>query len=548
MKLDPAPGSGVLVMPSIGDIVGQFKLVRQLGQGGMGTVFEAVHTRIKNKRAAVKVLHPELAAHKDTITRFEREAEAATAIGHDGIIDIYDLGQCHDGAPFIIMELLKGQSLTDALKEDDATGISEPQDVPFSVFVTCSVLSALSAVHEAGIVHRDLKPDNVFLVETGSNRPKVKLLDFGIARVSEESADRKQNTLTRTGTVLGTPYFMSPEQALGLKDKVDRRSDIWAVGVILYKCLTGRYPFEGENYNQVMAQIISDRDPAEPGVLNPVIPETLEKVVMRAIRKDLNTRYPTAAAMLDDLRPFLGDTDLGLLEYHARASSRHSAAEMDTMLDGESFSDAVAAKPQPQPPQPPASLSTLGDDDTTRDRRRPVWRTVVLTLAVVAVLGIGGGAAALVWKASRADEPPATARPPAPPPVPAASVARPAVTPTPQPVAQPAALPVITAPVPTPPAPQPAEHRRDRDESRHPSQPAPPVVAASPAPAPVEPQVQSPPPVAQPAETPPEPERSHRRDPPRAQPPRPPPYTPPRPPSYGHEVPTSRPPTYGQEL
>ena len=484
----------------------------------------------------------------DIVGQFKlvRQPEAATAIGHDGIIDIYDLGTAPDGAPYIIMELLKGQSLTDALKEDDATGISAPQDVQFSVFVTCSVLSALSAVHEAGIVHRDLKPDNVFLVETGSNRPKVKLLDFGIARVSEESADRKQNTLTRTGTVLGTPYFMSPEQALGLKDKVDRRSDIWAVGVILYKCLTGRYPFEGENYNQVMAQIISDRDPAEPGVLNPGVPEALEKVVMRAIRKDLDTRYPTAAAMLDDLRPFLGDTDLGLLEYHARASSRHSAAEMDTMLDGESFSDAVAAKPQPPQPQP-ASLSTLGDDDTTRDRRRPVWLAVLLTLAVVAVLGIGGGVAALVWNSVRADESPATARPPAPP-VPAASVARPAATPAPQPVVQPAALPVITTPVPTPPTPQPAEHRRDRDESRHPSQPAPPVVAASPAPAPVEPQVQTPPPVAQPAEAQPEPERSHRRDPPRAQPPRPQPYTPPRPPSYGHEVPTSRPPTYGQEL
>ncbi len=555
-----------------GDIIGQFRLVRLIGEGGMGAVFEAVHSRIKSKRAAVKVLHGELAYRDEVVQRFEREAEAAAAIGHEGIIDVYDLGRQDDGAPYLVMELLSGRSLEDEIAEDEETGIGEPLDVSFAVFVACNALSALSAAHGEGIVHRDLKPDNVFLVETGAARPKVKLLDFGIARITEPENGRRGATLTRTGMVLGTPYFMSPEQALGRRHEIDQRTDLWAMGVILYRCLTGRYPFDGENVNQIMVEIIMDSEPAETTVLNPEVPEALEKVIARALQKDLSKRYSSAEEMLGDLRPLLAEPDRGLLDYHAVRISRPPASEREVSPDeardsGEDV--ARASAPTRLAPQDPDSTRTrLGG------RRRSVLLAIVLGVALVVVLGVGGVVAALVWGPTRGEV--NATDPPRSSPAPSTNVERDAKvppsapqhqTPSPPPAGL-SASPVAPPLSPVPPAtPDPAigvsiDHGEEQEpstsvESERPSIEESEVVAGTheePDPVEPRPETEREPPerygerAERPSTDAPRApaERPRTRPPPRDPPSRPPPSV------YGRELPSGSrtPPTpvYGREL
>jgi serine/threonine-protein kinase len=552
-------------MPKVGDIVGQYLLVRLLGQGGMGEVYEAAHTRIKSKRAAVKFLLASLASNPEVITRFEREAEAAAAIGHEGIIDVYDLGQGPDGAPYLIMEFLDGKALTDSIEENDSTGLSKPQKVGLSVYIASSILSALAAAHEIGIVHRDLKPDNIFLIETGSGRPKIKLLDFGIARFIEQAGDRAQNTLTRTGAIMGTPYFMSPEQALGKKDAIDQRIDLWAMGVILYKILTGRYPFQGENYNQVLSQIISDYEPAEVSVLNPEVPEALEKIVHRAICKDLEKRYTSADEMLQDLRPLMDDADLGLLDHHV---CRSPGSIHDTLAIIPDQGDSAVSDPVRIPTPLPPGQSYPGPNPTVAKSQRSLWLAVILTLVVVAILGVGGGAAALVWNSTQrgtsADE---SRIEPAPrPPIPAANLdpATP-VSPTSSPVVSNPTVPGSEAPalaVPQATAP-PASSDRQAESTARPASALPSVgVEAHEEPSPVPPPVAATQPPDAPTPHPPatpnspdeHPDRSARSDRPRRpepeqlQPPRVNPPPRPQNPTYGREIPASHPVVYGEEL
>lgn len=210
-------------MPEPGDIlVSKYQLTRLLGEGGMGTVYEATHVRI-GKRLAVKMLLPELTQNDELVRRFKREAEAAAAIGHPAIIDIHDLGQTDDGSLFLVMEFLEGQSLGELL------------------------------------VHRDLKPDNIYLVDTGKVLPEVKLLDFGISKIANSNNPDLQ--LTATGALLGTPYYMAPEQGKGVKD-LDHLVDIYAIGVILYECICGRRPFVGDNYLALVNEVINSYPPS----------------------------------------------------------------------------------------------------------------------------------------------------------------------------------------------------------------------------------------------------------------------------------------------
>ena len=535
---------------NVGDVIdGKYRLVRLIGEGGMGAVYEATHARIRSKRAAVKILHPGLADNYEVIARFEREAEAAAAVGHEGIIDVYDLGQCPDGAPFLIMEFLEGRSLADALGEDEETGISEPLDIALSVFIACSVLSALSAAHEAGIIHRDLKPDNIFLVDTGAERPKVKILDFGIARITEPGDDRRQNTLTRTGAILGTPFFMSPEQALGFKKKIDQRTDLWAMGVILYKCVTGRYPFEGENYNQVMAQIISEKELADPSSLNPKVPQALGVVIGRAIERDIDRRYTSADEMLDDLRPMLGEGDLGLLDYHARRSTKRPVYDTVT--------GPVSSGPSPSSPMSQTPMSAVVEAAATPPRS--LWFPLMFVVVLVAVLGTGGGMAALFWNSSRGIGPSSDGIAPPPPrpaasapmmdtPAPPPATPTPTVQPLPQDVPSPADSSATTArrPLISPrdagthfagkrlsSGPDAGPHDLDYVDTDE-AMPEPPAVPAR-AKADQGPR-------ERPRNRPIEPERSSERPPNRY------PARPPSRPNYGHELPRSRTPNYGQEL
>jgi serine/threonine-protein kinase len=280
----------------IGELVdGKYEIVRELGAGAMGVVYVARHQALR-RQVAVKILRGQLAADPELSARFEQEARAASAIGHPNIIDVYDLGRTADGVLFMVMELLEGDSLAGLLERHRRLPLARAQKL------VDQVLAALSAAHRAGIVHRDLKPDNVFVVSSEYRADFVKLLDFGISKIlAREPAQLGESKKgTALGTVMGTPEYMSPEQARGLVDQVDARTDVYAAGVVLYELLCGRTPFQGDNYNAVMAAIIDGTYP-RPRELAPGVPATVEAVIVKALSYRREDRWQSAAAMREAL-------------------------------------------------------------------------------------------------------------------------------------------------------------------------------------------------------------------------------------------------------
>jgi serine/threonine protein kinase len=274
-----------------GDLVGRtvaakYVIRRVLGQGGMGTVFEAEHSAI-GRLVALKVLHPSRARRRDAIRRFHREARAAAAIGHPNICEVYDLGSLEDGSPYLVMEKLAGETLADRIAVEGGL----PFDVVLDILM--QVLSALTAAHAKRIVHRDVKPENVFLATRIGLPPTIKLLDFGISKVmAAGSGPTEELDLTRTGMVMGTPYYMSPEQARGDRD-LDPRVDIYACGVILYEALTGRRPFIAANYNALLLHILSGA-PRPARDLRPALPSGFDPVIEKAMAREREHRYASA--------------------------------------------------------------------------------------------------------------------------------------------------------------------------------------------------------------------------------------------------------------
>lgn len=274
--------------PLIGATLGEsYTIVRVIGEGGMGRVYEAHHTRLHKKRYAVKMLHQELARQPDVVTRFQREAEAASALSHPNIVGVYDVNVTRDGRPFIVGELLEGVELGAYL---DQVG---KLPVESAVRVVRQVCQALAAAHQHGIVHRDMKPENVFLVGPEGH---VKVLDFGISKVGEGNAN-----LTKTGMVMGTPGYMAPEQARGAR--VDLRADVYAVGAILYRSLTGKAPFEGLDPMATLTAVVS-QEPARPTQLEPGLPAALELVIQSAMAKDPAERLASMEALDAELAAF----------------------------------------------------------------------------------------------------------------------------------------------------------------------------------------------------------------------------------------------------
>jgi len=264
----------------------KYRIDELIGRGGMGVVYRAEHVRLK-KPVAIKVLLRGHEAGSHAKRRFEREARAAGMLGHPNIVQVFDIGSLPGGSPFLVMELLEGETLADRLDIDGALGIDDACD-----FLS-AVLGALDVAHGKGIVHRDMKPDNVFLTKMGN----VKLLDFGI---SKNIVDEETMSLTKTGAVVGTPYYLAPEQARGER-KIDHRVDLWAVGIVLYEALTGMLPFSAENYNALLAKILTKR-PAPPMQSRPTIPPQLDDVVMKALAYEPNERFQSASAFRDALQ------------------------------------------------------------------------------------------------------------------------------------------------------------------------------------------------------------------------------------------------------
>ncbi len=283
-------------MPKPGDLVaGKYMIEQLLGEGGMGAVFAATH-RFTGKAVAIKWMLPELARDEDAVHRFMREAQAAGRINHPNVVDVYDVGQ-HEDSFFLVMELLRGEPLTTALSRRDLT-------VREVLELLLRAMRGVSAAHRQGVVHRDLKPDNIFLAyeEDGVGR-EPKVLDFGISKVSNEGQFNPR--LTRTGNVVGTPYYMPPEQIRG-SDNLDRRADVYAFGVILYEALTGQVPFIADTYGALVLEIATGT-PKTPGELVPGLPPDLSRVVMRAMARNAADRFPDMESLIHAVEPFLHD-------------------------------------------------------------------------------------------------------------------------------------------------------------------------------------------------------------------------------------------------
>jgi tRNA A-37 threonylcarbamoyl transferase component Bud32 len=307
-------------------VVGEYRIERKLGQGGMGTVYAAIHPVI-DKRVAIKVLHHELCANADAVTRFIQEARAVNRIGHPNIVDVFGFGTTEDGRAFLAMELLTGESLAVRI----GRGVP-PIDEACDILV--EVTYALEAAHDAGIIHRDLKPDNVFLTSSRNRRPSVKLLDFGIAKLSVDQGMTAPVDCTQPGQMVGTPQYIAPEQARG--KALDGSADVYALGVMAFELLAGRPPFLSDDPVELIAKHITLRPPS-PSDFNADVPELADQLVDGMLEKD-PTRRPSVAQVreqLERIRIEPPSTDA-----RHRAAKRLRATEMTQAI----VDDPVAAR------------------------------------------------------------------------------------------------------------------------------------------------------------------------------------------------------------
>jgi serine/threonine-protein kinase len=279
----------------VGMMLGSYRLGEVIGEGGMGAVYLAEHIKL-GRKVALKTLHPQYAQSPDVVRRFFAEARAVNKIFHEHIVEITDFVENERGVNYYIMEYLKGLPLADLVEREGALPLSR------SIGIAVQVCSALSAVHQAGIVHRDLKPDNIFLTERSGQRDFVKLLDFGIAKLFDTDGQTVNLHTTAAGMIMGTPEYMSPEQARG--KSVDYRTDIYSLGVILYELATGVKPFIAETFGEMVVKL-STEDPTEPNKVPHIfqqIPRDLEELILQCLEKEPQKRPPSTKEIEDRLR------------------------------------------------------------------------------------------------------------------------------------------------------------------------------------------------------------------------------------------------------
>jgi serine/threonine protein kinase len=265
----------------IGRNIGSYRVDRLLGKGGMGSVYMGTHPVI-GSRVAIKFLHPQFSHDEKIVDRFFNEARAVNVIGHDNILKILDLNVTEDNRHYFVMEFLHGRPLQALVKHN----VPVPLDVAGPILV--QICDALEAAHRRGIVHRDLKPDNVYLITMKGKKNFVKVVDFGIARVTDEAGSSTGKT--QTGMVMGTPAYMSPEQGSGAMSKIDGRSDIYSLGVMMFQLASGRLPFPGTNFGEVLIGHLQT-PPPQPRSLNPNLPEPYEAIILKCLQKKQEDRY-----------------------------------------------------------------------------------------------------------------------------------------------------------------------------------------------------------------------------------------------------------------
>jgi serine/threonine-protein kinase len=464
-------------------VAGKYEVERVLGQGGMGTVISAVHVHLR-ERVAIKVLSREAAVQTEATSRFMREARAAARIKSEHVAKVSDVGTLTDGTPYIVMEYLEGFDLADTLAQRGPLPVDE------AIELVLQACEALAEAHSLGIVHRDLKPANLFLTHRADGTPSIKVLDFGISKVTHPGTSQAEAALTHTTTIMGSPLYMSPEQIRATRG-VDLRTDIWSLGVILYELLTGEAPFLGQTLPDISVKIAVE-PPPPLRTKRPELSGLLEAVVLKCLEKDRENRFRT-----------LGEFALALLEL-APQRARVSIDRVCGVISAAGLPESVL----PSGVAPAgnrvitgsgstgnrvitgeSSAETVSTFGTTASSGRSK-RTVVV-VGAVAIIAAGGAAAAFALGAlgdsdatGAAPDPAGESTPPAPPKVepaaaaPAAPIVAPAATPSVLPEPE-----TAHKPVPTPAAarPRPAKPEPEKPASATP----PPASASAPAPAPV---------------------------------------------------------------
>jgi eukaryotic-like serine/threonine-protein kinase len=362
-----------MIEPREGDVLaGKFRIERVLGVGGMGMVVSALHLHL-DERVAIKFLLPEALGNAEAVARFGREARAAVKIKSEHVARVIDVGALDSGAPYMVMELLRGHDLSNLLRDRGALPVST------AVQYVLQACEALAEAHAVGIVHRDLKPANLFVTARADGTPCVKVLDFGISKITNPSGSGADMGMTRTQAIMGSPLYMSPEQLASAKD-VDPRTDIWAIGTVLYELLSGRVPFEADNMPQ-LCTLILHTEPPPLRSLRAEVPEQLEQCIARCLRKDRAQRYANVAALAAELAPFAPDVGPRSAERISRVLS--SSGMSSTELVSSNF------------PLPTAGASTgpeqaWGATQAAR-KSRAVWLGLASAAAVVLLGAVGWG-------------------------------------------------------------------------------------------------------------------------------------------------------------